>query len=97
MKECMIGLLFVCFNSWAFASGIPCEKKEYVELKDMTKEELAVELCNYKRRTEANQEMVQRYQDYSLMKDAEACLNELIKVERLYKKSFGEAPPECSE
>lgn len=63
----------------------------------MDKQTLAITFCSYKRSTDSNQEMIRQYQDFSMMKDAEACLNEMIKVEKIYKKSFGEEPPECNQ
>lgn len=95
MRSLWIFILVLCCTSFSFAKGIPCEKREYAELKDMDKQTLFITFCYYKRRADSNQEMIQQYQDFSMMKDAEACLDEMIKVGNIFKKSYGEFPPEC--
>jgi hypothetical protein len=43
------------------AAGMPCEKIEYAELKDKTKEELKYEYCRAKDRTRLNEELYAIY------------------------------------
>lgn len=43
------------------AAGMPCEKVEYAELKDKTREELKYEYCRAKDRTRHNEELYAIY------------------------------------
>jgi hypothetical protein len=61
----------------------------------MEKERLFMTFCDYKSRTDANQETITRFEDFSFMEDAQICMEEMFKVERIYKDRFGEAPPAC--
>jgi hypothetical protein len=91
-------LLVVLFSvSTCFAQGIRCEKVDYAKLKDMNKETLAMTFCDYKSRTDANQETIRQIEDFSFMEDARVCMEEMFKVERIYQDRFGEAPPECGQ
>ena len=91
-------LLLVLFSvSTCFAQGIKCEKIKPAELKDMDKETLAMTFCDYKSRTDANQETIHQFEDFSFMEDARICMEEMFKVERIYKDRFGGEPPECGK
>jgi hypothetical protein len=95
MKKTMALLFFLCLATSRFAQGVPCEKIEYADLKEMDKETLALTYCDYKSRSDANQEMIHSFEDFSFMEDAQACTDEKLKMERIYKNRFGEDPPEC--
>jgi hypothetical protein len=91
-------LLLVLFSvSTCLGQGIRCEKIKPAELKDMDKETLAMTFCDYKSRTDANQETIRQFEDFSFMEDARICMEEMFKVERIYKDRFGEDPPECGQ
>jgi hypothetical protein len=91
-------LLLVLFSvSTCSGQGGKCDKVDYAELKDMDKERLAMTFCDYKSRTDANQETIRQFEDFSFMEDARICMEEMFKVERIYKNRFGEDPPECGQ
>ncbi len=91
-------LLFVLWSvSPCFSQGIPCEKIEIAKLKDMDKETLALTFCDYKSRSDANQETIRSFEDFSFMDDARLCMDEMLKVERVYKDRFAEELPECGQ
>lgn len=94
MLKALTILLLLCPATQCFA--IQCEKLDYAELKDMDKEGLKATFCRYERSTRLNQDTITQSQDFSLMKDAEVCLDEQIRVSNLYKSKFGEYPEECS-
>jgi hypothetical protein len=91
-------LILVLFSVYTcLGQGIKCEKIKPAELKDMDKETLAMTLCDYKSRTDANQETIRQFEDFSFMEDARICMEEMFKVERIYKDRFGEDHPECGQ
>lgn len=93
-----IALLVVFFSVIPrFAQGVPCEKIESAKLKEMDKETLAMTYCDCKSRSDANQETIRTFEDFSFMEDARICIDEMLKVERIYKERFGEDPPECGK
>jgi hypothetical protein len=97
MKK-IISLLFVlCLVTPRFAQGIPCDKIELAELEDMDKETLKMTYCNLKSRSDANQEVIRTFEDFSFMEDAQFCIDEMLKVERVYKNRFAEEPPACGK
>lgn len=97
MKKTMFLLFVLCLVTPRIALGIPCEKIESALLKDMDKETLAMTYCNYKSRSDANQETIRTFEDFSFMEDAQACMDEMLKVERIYKNRFAEEPPACGQ
>lgn len=97
MKRTMVLLFVLCSITPHIAQGIPCEKIESAELKEMDKETLALTYCDYKSRSDANQETIRTFEDFSFMEDAQACMEEMLKVERIYKDRFGEDPLECGQ
>ena len=97
MKKTVALLFILCLATPHIAQGVPCQKTESAELKDMDKETLAMTYCNYKSRSDANQESIRTFEDFSFMEDAQACIDEMLKVERIYKDRFGEDPPECGK
>jgi hypothetical protein len=97
MMKAMTLILVLFAVSTCLGQGIKCEKIKPAELKDMDKETLAMSFCDYKSRTDANQETIRQFEDFSFMEDARICMEEMFKVERIYKDSFGEDPPECGQ
>ena len=97
MKTTLTLFLLLCSVSPCFAQGIPCEKIENAALKEMDEETLAIAFCNYKSRSDANQETIRQFEDFSFMEDAQHCMDEMLKVERIYKDRFGGEPPECGK
>jgi hypothetical protein len=97
MMKTMALLLFLFSVSDCFAQGIKCEKIKPAELADMDKEALGMTFCDYKNRTDANQETIRQFEDFSFMEDARLCMEEMFKVERIYKSRFGEDPPACGQ
>ena len=95
MKKIMALLFVLCSVTPHIAQGVPCEKAENTELKDMDKETLAMTYCDYKSRSDANQESIRTFEDFSFMEDAQACMEEMLKAERIYKDRFGEDLPTC--
>jgi hypothetical protein len=97
MKKTM-ALLFILVSVMPrIALGIQCEKIDSAELKEMDKETLALTYCDDKSRSDANQETIRTFEDFSFMEDAQACMDEMLKVERIYKDSFGGDPPACGQ
>jgi len=97
MKKTMALLFLLCSLIPRIALGIPCEKIESGELKEMDKETLALTFCDCKSRSDANQETIRQFEDFSFMEDAQACIDEMLRVKRIYEDSFGEDPPECGQ
>ena len=97
MIKTMTLLSVLCSVSLCFAQGIPCEKMELAKLKDMDKETLALTYCNCKSRSDANQETIRSFEDFSFMDDARLCMDEMLKVERVYRDRFGEELPKCGQ
>jgi hypothetical protein len=97
MKKTMALLFVLCSITPRIAQGIPCEKIESAELKGMDKETLALTFCDYKSRSDANQETIREFEDFSFMEDGQDCIDEMLKVERIYKDRFGEDPPACGQ
>jgi len=97
MKKTMAFLFLLCTVTPHIAQGVPCQKAESAQLKEMDKETLAMTYCDYKSRSDANQESIRTFEDFSFMEDAQACIDEMLKVERIYKDRFGEDPPECGQ
>jgi len=97
MKKTMALLFILCTAAPHIAQGVPCQKAESAELKEMDKETLAMTYCDYKSRSDANQETIRTFEDFSFMEDAQACMEGMLKVERIYKDRFGEDPPECGK
>jgi hypothetical protein len=97
MKKTIALLFVLCSVTPRFALGIPCEKIELAELEDMDKETLAMTYCNIKSRSDANQEAIRTFEDFSFMEDAQLCIDEMLKVGRIYKNRFAEEPPACGE
>ncbi len=97
MKKIMALLFILCLATPHIAQGVPCQKAESAQLKDMDKETLAMTYCDYKSRSDANQDSIRTFEDFSFMEDAQACIAEMLKVERIYKDRFGEDPPECGK
>jgi hypothetical protein len=97
MKKTMVLLYVLCSVTPRIALGIPCEKTESSALKDMDQETLARTYCDFKSRSDANQESIRQVEDFSFMEDAQACMDEMLKVERIYKDRFGEDLPECGK
>jgi hypothetical protein len=97
MKKSMALLFILCTVTPHIAQGVPCQKAEFAELKDMDKETLAMTYCNYKSRSDANQESIRTVEDFSFMEDAQVCMDEMLKVERIYKDRFGGDPPACGQ
>jgi hypothetical protein len=97
MKKTMTLILLLSSVSSCFAQGIHCEKIEDAKLRDMEKETLAMTFCDYKSRSDANQDAIRSFDDFSFMDDARACMDEMFKVERIYKDRFGEEPTECGK
>ena len=61
----------------------------------MEKEALAMTFCDYKSRSDANQDAIRSFDDFSFMEDARLCMEEMLKVERVYRDRFAEEPPDC--
>jgi len=97
MKKTMALLIVLYALTPRFALGIPCEKAESAELKVMDKETLALTFCDYKSRSDANQETIRSFEDFSFMEEGQACIEEMLKVKRIYKDNFGEDPPACEK
>ncbi len=97
MKKTMVLLFLLCFVTPHIAQGVPCQKAESAQLKEMDKETLAMTYCDYKSRSDANQESIRTFEDFSFMEDAQACMDEMLKVERIYKDRFGEDLPDCGK
>ena len=95
MKRRMAMLLLLCSVTPRIAQGVPCEKAESAALKEMDKETLALTYCDYKSRSDANQESIRQFEDFSFMEDARVCMEEMFKVKRIYYNRFGDEPPEC--
>jgi hypothetical protein len=93
-----VTLILVLFSvTTCLAQGIKCQKIDPAELKDMDKERLEMTFCDYKSRTDANQETIRQFEDFSFMEDAQVCMEEMFKVERIYKDRFGEDPLPCGQ
>ena len=97
MKKTMALLFVLCSATPRFAQGVPCEKIESAVLKDMDKETLARTFCDFKSRSDANQEMIHTFEDFSFMEEGQVCMDEMLKLERIYKDRFGEDLPECGK
>ena len=97
MKKIMALIFAICLITPHIAQGIPCEKMDNAALKEMDKETLAMTYCNYKTRSDANQESIRQVEDFSFMEDAQTCMDEMLKVERVYKDRFGEDLPGCGK
>jgi len=97
MKKTMAFLFLLCTVTPHIAQGVPCQKAESAQLKKMDKETLAMTYCDCKSRSDANQESIRTFEDFSFMEDAQACIDEMLKVERIYKDRFGEDLPECGK
>jgi hypothetical protein len=97
MKKTIALLFVLCLVTPHIAQGIPCEKTDSAALKEMDKETLAMTYCNYKSRSDANQESIRQIEDFSFMEDAQACMDEMLKVKRIYKDRFDEDLPECGK
>ena len=61
----------------------------------MDREALAKRYCDLKSRSEANQETIRSFEDFSFMEDAQTCADEMLKTERVYRDRFGDDLPEC--
>jgi len=95
MKKRAALIMVFCSASACFAQGVPCEKREPAELREMDREALAMAYCDLKSRSDANQETIRNIEDFSFMEDAQLCMDEMLKAERVYKDRFGGELPEC--
>ncbi len=97
MKESAVFLLVMCWAASCLAQGIPCEKKELAELKEMDKETLAHTYRDFKSRLDGNQEAIRSIEDFSFSEDVRLCTDEMLKAERVYKDMFGDELPDCGK
>ncbi len=97
MKTIASLLLVMCWAASCLAQGISCEKKELADLKEMDKETLANTYCDFKTRLEGNQESIRSFEDFSFSEDARACMDEMLKTERVYRDMFGDDLPDCGK